>query len=61
MQAIRTATSGAAAGLKLEGFGRLAPGSPADFVVLGRDPLADIRHTRTIASVWIAGNQVPPK
>lgn len=30
----------------------------ADFVVLTRNPLDDIRNTRTIESVWISGNQV---
>ena len=34
----------------------LARSSPAnDFVVLSADPLADIRNTRTIESVWIDG------
>ena len=33
-----------------------------DFVVLDRDPLEDIRNTRSISGVWIAGNAVkrPP-
>jgi hypothetical protein len=30
----------------------------ADFVVLERDPLKDIRNASSIASVWIAGNKV---
>jgi imidazolonepropionase-like amidohydrolase len=30
----------------------------ADFVVLSADPFGDIRHTRAIESVWIAGNRV---
>ena len=44
--------------MKVDGVGALAKGSWADFVVLDRDPLQDIRNTRTISAVWIAGNQV---
>jgi imidazolonepropionase-like amidohydrolase len=55
---LRAATVNAARALGVEVVGRLTPGSWADFVVLDRDPLEDIRHTRSIASVWIAGNQV---
>ena len=40
-------------------LGTLARGRAADFIVLSRDPLQDIRNTRTIESVWIAGNRVP--
>jgi imidazolonepropionase-like amidohydrolase len=39
----------------------LEPGKWADFVVLTEDPLADITHTRSIESVWIAGNRVPER
>jgi imidazolonepropionase-like amidohydrolase len=39
-------------------FGTLEAGRAADFLVLTADPLADIRHTRAIESVWIAGNRV---
>jgi imidazolonepropionase-like amidohydrolase len=41
------------------GAGTIRPGAWADFVVLGRNPLDDIRNTRTIESVWIAGKRVP--
>jgi imidazolonepropionase-like amidohydrolase len=51
----------AARALRVDDIGRLAPGAWADFVVLDRDPLADIRNTRSISSVWIAGNQVPAR
>jgi hypothetical protein len=27
-------------------------------LVLGKNPLDDIRHTRTLESVWINGNRV---
>src|SRR5262245_12007696 len=57
-QIIRSATSDAARAMKVDGIGALKKGAWADFVVLERDPLKDIRNTRSIASVWIAGNQV---
>ncbi len=60
-QVLRAATADAARAMRVDGIGRLVPGAWADFVVLTRDPLGDIRHTRSIAAVWIAGNQVPPR
>ncbi|MGH9661645.1 MAG: amidohydrolase family protein [Bryobacteraceae bacterium] len=39
-------------------LGTLETGKWADFVVTGRSPLDDIRNTRSIESVWIAGNKV---
>lgn len=60
-QALVAATSGAAKCMGLSGIGRLEPGARADFLVLREDPLVDIRHTKTIESVWIAGNRVPPR
>lgn len=41
-----------------ERVGTLAPGRAADLVVLSRDPVRDIRNTRAIESVWIAGDRV---
>ncbi len=58
-QILRAATSDAARALRVDGIGALTKGAWADFVVLERDPLQDIRNTRSIASVWIAGNQAP--
>jgi imidazolonepropionase-like amidohydrolase len=55
---LRSATRDAARAMKLNDVGTLTKGAWADFVVLDRDPLADIRNTRSIASVWIAGNQI---
>ena len=40
--------------------GAIAPGMRADFVVLTADPLADIKNTRTIESVWIDGKALGP-
>jgi imidazolonepropionase-like amidohydrolase len=58
-EALTAATSGAARCLGLTGkVGTLERGAWADFIVLNADPLADIRNTRRLESVWIAGNRV---
>jgi imidazolonepropionase-like amidohydrolase len=59
MQALKAATSDAAACLRTEGVGMLETGAWADFIVLEKNPLDDIRNTRSIASVWIAGRRQP--
>ena len=59
MQAIVAATGDAAACLDLDGVGTLEAGKWADFVVYAANPLADIRNTRTIESVRVAGAEVP--
>jgi imidazolonepropionase-like amidohydrolase len=62
MQALVTATSGAAKALNIsKDTGTLEKGKWADFVVLTANPLDDIRNTRKIESIWIGGVQVPPK
>ena len=61
MQVLTAASGNAARCLGLEGLGMLAAGNWADFVVLNADPLADIQNTRSIESVWIAGNEVPAR
>jgi imidazolonepropionase-like amidohydrolase len=58
MQAIVAATGNAAEFLRAKDLGTLEGGKWADLVVLGRDPLADINNSRTIESVYIAGNKV---
>jgi imidazolonepropionase-like amidohydrolase len=59
-QVLKAATGDAAACAGLDGkLGTLTPGRAADFIVLSRDPLQDVRNTRTIESVWINGNRVP--
>ncbi len=58
MDAIVAATRDAADCLRLTGVGTLEAGQWADFVVLGANPLTDIKNTKTVESVWIAGNQV---
>jgi len=57
-QILRAATMDAARAINVKDIGTLTPGAWADFVVLDADPLKDIRNTRRIAAVWVAGNQV---
>jgi imidazolonepropionase-like amidohydrolase len=58
MQVIVAATGNAAKFLGTKELGTLEPGRWADLVVLERNPLADIKNTRSIRSVYIAGNRV---
>lgn len=61
-QALGAATGDAAACMGLEDrVGTLQAGRFADFIVLQKNPLDDIRNTRTIESVWINGNRVPSR
>jgi imidazolonepropionase-like amidohydrolase len=57
-QAIMAATKSAAEFLKAKDLGTLQQGKWADLVVLNRNPLTDIRNTRTISAVYIAGNRI---
>jgi imidazolonepropionase-like amidohydrolase len=57
-QVLRASTVDAARAMKLDTVGTLKAGAWADFVVLDRDPTLDIRNTRAISGVWIAGNPV---
>jgi imidazolonepropionase-like amidohydrolase len=59
VQILRSATSVAASCLNLLDMGTLEVGKWADMVILDRNPLDDIRNTRTISAVWIGGKQVP--
>ena len=56
--AMATGRSAQCSNLKNLGF--LRPGQWADFVVVTGDPLKDIKQTRTIESVWIAGRKIEP-
>jgi imidazolonepropionase-like amidohydrolase len=60
MQAIVAATGSAARFLGAKDIGTLEPSRWADLVVLDRNPLQDIRNTRSIHAVYIAGNEVKP-
>ncbi|MSP93853.1 MAG: hypothetical protein EXR00_01170 [Alphaproteobacteria bacterium] len=57
MQVIRAATGDAARIMKLDTLGTLAQGKAADLLILNANPLTDIRNTRQIHSVWIAGRR----
>ena len=60
MQTLVAATGDAARCLQIDAeVGTIEAGRWADFVVLGANPLDDIRNTRSVESVWIAGNAVP--
>jgi imidazolonepropionase-like amidohydrolase len=58
MQAIVAATRNNAEWLGARDIGTIAPGKWADLLILDRDPLQDIRNTRAIDAVYIAGNPV---
>ncbi len=59
MQVIAAATRNAAEFLGAKDLGTLERSKWADLIVLDRNPLDDIRNTRTIHAVYIAGNRVP--
>jgi imidazolonepropionase-like amidohydrolase len=60
MQAIVAATGDAAACMKRPGIvGTLQPGAWADLAVYTASPLADIKNTKTLESVWISGEKLP--
>ena len=58
LQVITIATKNSAEFLGARDLGTLQKGKWADLIVLGSDPLANIKNTRTIEAVWIAGNKV---
>lgn len=61
-QALVSATSTAAKCMHVwDRVGALKPGLEADFVVLSKNPLDDVRNTRAIESVWVGGARVPPR
>lgn len=60
MQALVSATGDAARCMGVSStLGTLEPGKAADFIVLTKNPLADIRATKSLESVWIAGKRIP--
>ena len=59
LDAIRASTGVAADCINVGDVGTLEPGKWGDLVVLGANPAVDIENTKTIESVWIAGNRVP--
>jgi imidazolonepropionase-like amidohydrolase len=59
LQALTAATSSNAKFMGATNVGIIAPAKAADLLVLDKDPTADIRNTRAIDSVYLAGEQVP--
>jgi imidazolonepropionase-like amidohydrolase len=58
MQVITAATGNSAQFLGAKDLGTLEPSKWADLLVLDGNPVADIRNTRKIAAVYIAGNRI---
>jgi imidazolonepropionase-like amidohydrolase len=56
-QVITAATKSGAEFLKAKDLGTLETGKWADLIVLGANPMANIRNTRSIEAVYIAGNR----
>ncbi len=54
-EALASATRAGATLLGLDSLAVVAPGKAADLVVLGADPLADIRNTRSVERVMVRG------
>lgn len=59
LDAIRASTGVAADCINAGDIGTLEPNKWGDFIVLDANPAEDILNTKTIESVWIAGNRVP--
>jgi len=58
MKVIVASTGDAAKVMGLKNVGTLQAGNWADLVVLRANPLDNIRNTRAIDSVWIAGGKL---
>jgi imidazolonepropionase-like amidohydrolase len=58
MQAIVASTHNAAEFLRAKDLGTIQTSKWGDVLVLGKNPLDDIKNTRTIEAVYIAGNRV---
>lgn len=58
MQVITAATRNSAEFLKAKDLGTLEKGKWADLIVMTKNPLEDIKNTRTLEQVYIAGNKV---
>ncbi len=53
------ATAHAAALLQADSLGQIAPGKVADLVILARDPLENIKNTRSAEAVMVRGRILP--
>jgi imidazolonepropionase-like amidohydrolase len=61
MKALVAATTGAAKAANVQQqLGSITAGKQADLLVLNANPLTDIRNTRQIHSVWMAGRRLAP-
>jgi imidazolonepropionase-like amidohydrolase len=58
MQVIVAATKSGAEFLKAKDLGTLQVGKWADLLVLAKNPLDDIKNTKTLTDVYIAGNAI---
>jgi imidazolonepropionase-like amidohydrolase len=59
MEALRAATSVAAAALGIEAeVGRVAPGLAADLLAVGGDPLVDLQALSDVRLVLVAGEVI---
>ncbi len=58
IDALKGATSKAAAAFRLKDRGRIAKGLRADLVLVEGDPTADIKATRAIRRVWKGGVEI---
>lgn len=59
IDAIRSSTGIAADCIGAGDIGTLEPGKWGDLLVLGANPAENIENSKSIESVWIAGNRVP--
>jgi imidazolonepropionase-like amidohydrolase len=59
MQVIVSATGDAARCHQNNDLGVVATGKVADLLVVGANPLEDIRNLRRIEQIWIGGRRVP--
>jgi imidazolonepropionase-like amidohydrolase len=58
MQVITSATKSGAEFLGARDRGTLEAGKWADLIVMTKNPLEDIRNTKSLEAVWIAGKLV---
>lgn len=60
LEALNAATVLPAKHFRMPDRGVIAPGKRADLVLLSADPLQDIKNTRSIQKVWLAGKMFDP-